>query len=84
MFEVSDLPSYYIEAGAPEVYALDVDAEVFGEGDGVGEAGGGEQVVVLGAEGVGCLLVEGVEAKAEGVGIVVEGRAVIVALAGSL
>jgi hypothetical protein len=57
--------------------------EALGECAGVGEAGGGEQVVVLSAEGVGCLLVEGVKAEAEqqaeGVRVVVEGRAVGVA-----
>ena len=82
--EIGDLASDDVEAGAPEVDALGVDAEAFGEGDGVGEAGGGEQVIVLSAEGVGCLLVEGIEAEAEeeseGVGVVVEGRAVVVAL----
>jgi hypothetical protein len=88
MFKVRYLFPNDVEAGAPEVDALDVDAEAFGEGNGVGEAGGGEQVVVLGAEGVGCLLVEGVEAEgeqqAEGVRVVVEGRAVVVAFSSLL
>ena len=51
-----------------------------GEGNGVGEAGGGEEVVVVGAEGVGVCFVAGVEAEkeAEGVGVVVEDRPVVV------
>jgi hypothetical protein len=53
------------EIGAPEVDVVDVDAEAGGEGDGVGEAGGREEVVVFGAEGVGGFQVAGVEAEAE-------------------
>jgi hypothetical protein len=81
--KVPDLTSDDVEAGAPELDALDVDAEAVGEGDGVGETGGGEEVVVVGAEGVGRFEVASVEAEAEqqaeGVGVVVEGWAVIMA-----
>ncbi|MCW3052397.1 MAG: hypothetical protein JWN14_1567 [Chthonomonadales bacterium] len=83
-FEVGDLPPDDVEAGAPEVYALDIDAEAFGEGDGVCEAGGGKEVVVVGAEGVGVCFVASVEAEgeeeAEGVGIVIEGRSVVITI----
>jgi hypothetical protein len=84
MLKVTNLSPDDVEAGAPQVYALNVDAEAFGQGDGAGEAGEGEEVVVVGAEGVGRFEVASVEAEAEeqakGVGVVVEGGAVVVAL----
>jgi hypothetical protein len=46
MYEIPDLSSDDAEAGAPEVCALDVDAEAVGEGDGVSEAGEGEEPVI--------------------------------------
>jgi hypothetical protein len=48
--EVRNLTADDVETGAPEVYVLDVDIEAFGESDGIGEAGGGEEIVVVGAE----------------------------------
>ncbi|MCW3051262.1 MAG: hypothetical protein JWN14_432 [Chthonomonadales bacterium] len=50
-FEIPDLPLDDVETGMPEAHALD--AEAGGEDDGIGEAGRGEAVVVVGAEGVG-------------------------------
>jgi len=62
---------------------VNVHAEAGSQGPGVGHAGGGEEVVVVGAEGVRLLQVAGVETQAEqqpeGVGVVVEGRTVVVA-----
>jgi hypothetical protein len=83
LLEVGYLASDYVEVGAPEVDALDVDAEAFGEGDGVGEAGGGEEVIVVGAEGVGGFEIAGIQAEAEeeaeGIGIIVERQALVMA-----
>ena len=82
--ELGYLASDDVEARATEVDALDVDAEAVGEGDGVGETGGGEEVVVFGAEEVGVFFVAGAETEAEeeaeGVGIVVENGTVVVTL----
>src|SRR6187397_2157822 len=72
------------KATLPERNAPDVDAERRGEGFGVRHAGSGEKRVVALREAGGILLVASVEAEteeeAEGVGIVVEGGAVVVAL----
>ena len=39
-FKQPNLPSDHIQAGAPEIDAVDISAEALAEGDGVSEAGG--------------------------------------------
>jgi len=59
--ELGDLLADDVQAGAPERLRGDVHAEAGGKGLGVRHAGGGEQVVVLGAESVRFLQITSVQ-----------------------
>src|SRR5579871_4221534 len=79
--EFGNLSTDHIQTGAPEVHVLNIDTKAGRQRLGIGHAGRGEEVVVLGAEGVRLLQVAGVQAEteeqAEGIRIVVEGGAIV-------
>ncbi len=68
----------------PEFALADIDAKSLAQVGGAGFAGAGEQVLVVGHEGIAALLVDGVQADAEeqseGVGEVVEGKPGVVVM----